>query len=303
MTSYLPRQRFEEIPSELTIQAPLSPSTKFRKRITTYLGRLDRQDMAVLIISVVLIAYMSIHFYIPSSLYIYVVCICFTAPALLAVSIWNNKKPLHFHLSSTRNIVTGAITLFAVLCLIHDVFFIKSAPPHWRTPTNHTYYIASLLHNSEPVLPHYQRSLMQLVKELGPENVFVSIYENDSTDKTPAILQSFDAKLKRLGVQTHIVTAEQPEDIQKKERIERLSLYRNLAMEPLNSVAFGGLHGRPFDKVIWINDVFFESGACYLLTQTRSMLCSIRRVVNSTRLVPWISAGLDFMTRTYRRLT
>ncbi|WFD28371.1 hypothetical protein MNAN1_003381 [Malassezia nana] len=185
------------------------------------------------------------------------------------MSLWNNKnKPLQLHLSSTRNIVTGAITLFALLCIINDVIFHDSVPSHWRTPTNNTYYIASLLHNSEAVLPNYQQSLIQLVKQLGPDNVFISIYENDSTDKTPAILRSLDAKLQRLGVQTHIVTTKQPEEVRKKERIERLSLYRNLAMEPLNSVAFGGLHGRPFDKVIWINDVFFEADTVHALLDT-----------------------------------
>ena len=66
-------------------------------------------------------------------------------------------------------------------------------PERWRTPGNSTYYIASLLHNSEAIMPVYMSSLLTLTDELGHNNVFISIYENDSNDKTPVMLQRLDA--------------------------------------------------------------------------------------------------------------
>lgn len=297
-------QRYEGLPSTNDTQNPNTLRARLVKPLISKFHMLGGSQMAVIAFSVILFLFLSIYFYIPSSLYIYVVFFCFTSPALLAVDIWTHRnEPMWFQLTAKRNLLTGAITVFVILCLINDTFFTTHVPSHWRRPTNEKYYIASLLHNSEPILPHYQRSLFRLVKELGPENVFVSIYENDSNDKTPAILRAMDVKLKRMGAQTSIVTTTQPAEVQRKERIERLSIYRNLAMDPLNSVAYGGIDGQPFDKVIWINDVLFESSMSISLMQTLFTLYLTRRVANLTRPVRWISAGLAFMTRTYACLT
>lgn len=255
-----------DLPTFKTSYEPSSLRKHVLKSLKSRLLILDHKDLVIVYFSIFLIVCMSMYFYMPSSLYVYVVIVCFTSPALLAANIWNfRKRPKRFPLWTRRNLLTGAVTIFMTLCLINDVFYTTSAPAHWQNPINHKYYIASLLHNSESIFPHYKHSLVQLVRELGPENVFVSIYENDSTDNTPMILRTLNKTLRQMGVQTHIVTAKQPEEILKYGRIERLSLYRNLAMQPLNSVAHGGIHGQPFDKVIWINDVLFESGMSFAL--------------------------------------
>ena len=226
-----------------------------------------RSDMAMAGMSLGLFACMSFYFYIPSSLYIYVTCLCFTAPALLDTTIMRRLRTRRTD-QKKRLQVTGVITAFVLACLVRDLFFSASVPRHWRTPRTSTYYIASLLHNSEAILPHYSRSLLHLAKDLGPSNVYVSIYENDSHDRTPALLRTLDQQLQSLGVSTHIVTDTQSKDTRQKDRIERLATYRNLAMAPLNEALGGMLHGKPFDKVIWINDVFFESDTVHALLDT-----------------------------------
>lgn len=236
-------------------------------RLRSWFQSWGRSDTAIACASLGLIVCMSFYFYIPSSLYIYVTFVCFTAPALFVTMLMEWRRTGRMDQKKCLR-VTGVITAFVLYCLVSDMFFSAPAPSHWRTPRNSTYYIASLLHNSEAILPHYSRSLLHLAKDLGPSNIYVSIYENDSRDRTPALLQKLDKKLQSIGVQTHIVTDTQSKDMRQKNRIERLATYRNLAMAPFNEELGGMLHGKPFDKVIWINDVLFESDTVHALLDT-----------------------------------
>lgn len=224
----------------------------------------SRADIAIAAMSLLIIVYMSLRFYVPSSLYMYVTLVCFTAPSLLATSVLRWRVTGR---ASARLVTTGCITALVLASLAADIFAPK-APRHWRTPAASPYYIASLLHNSEAILPHYSRSLLQLARDLGPSNVYVSIYENDSKDRTPAMLGVLESKLQRLGVRTHIVRSTQPPSMQQKNRIERLSHYRNLALAPFNDILQGMLDGRPFDKVIWLNDILFEADTVHALLDT-----------------------------------
>ena len=225
----------------------------------------EKSDLVIAWISVALFAYMSIHFYVPSSLYIYVVCICFTAPAIFTTAILRLRHGRTDQ--KKRLLITGGICTYVIVCLLADCFSTRSSYPH-QPNTHSKYYIVSLLHNSETILPHYSHSLIQLTKELGPSNVYVSIYENDSKDLTPTLLHKLDGNLRKLGVRTKIVTAKRSEQESRKNRIERLSAYRNLAMAPLNDELHGKLDGIPFEKVIWINDILFESSTVHQLLNT-----------------------------------
>ena len=125
-----------------------------------------RSDTAIAGVSLGLFACMSFYFYIPSSLYIYVTCVCFTAPAMLVTTLMGRLRTRRTD-QTKRLRVTGVITAFVLACLVRDLVFSASAPRHWRTPGTSTYYIASLLHNSEAILPHYSRSLLHLAKDLS----------------------------------------------------------------------------------------------------------------------------------------
>ena len=54
--------------------------------------------------------------------------------------------------------------------------------------TNRTVFVAANLYNNEDVLPTLFQELPVLLEYLGPGNVYVSIYENGSNDKTPQLL-------------------------------------------------------------------------------------------------------------------
>ena len=53
---------------------------------------------------------------------------------------------------------------------------------------NKTVYIAMNFYNNEYVLPNFFQEFPHVVRRLGTERVFVSIYENGSEDKTPELL-------------------------------------------------------------------------------------------------------------------
>lgn len=51
-----------------------------------------------------------------------------------------------------------------------------------------TTFIAMNFYQNEEILPTFFQELPIIINQLGPENVFVSIYENNSDDKTQELL-------------------------------------------------------------------------------------------------------------------
>lgn len=247
---------------------PLPWQQKLLNLVIAFRSSSTYTDNVIYAISFAMFVLMSIHFYIPSSLYMYLVGVCFTVPALLGASLWKKYTGAINKTSTVRWVVCGTITAFVIFCVACDTLFQDSTPSHWREPRKAPYYIASLLRNSEVILPKYKSSMLKLIQDLGASNVFVSIYENDSTDKTPALLRDLATDLTKLGVRHRIMEDLQSDQVRGWERIDRLSLFRNLAMEPLNGQLAGQLDGRPFDKVIWINDVLFEADTVQALLDT-----------------------------------
>lgn len=52
-----------------------------------------------------------------------------------------------------------------------------------------TTFLAMNLYQNEEVLPNFFQELPIILNQLGPQNVFVSIYENNSEDKTQELLK------------------------------------------------------------------------------------------------------------------
>jgi hypothetical protein len=140
-------------------------------------------------------------------------------------------------------------------------------------------YIASVNWNNELVLrSHWNKALLQLVSELGPENVFVSIYESGSYDNTKGALRELDWELGRLHVSRNItlsyVTHEDelaapakgegwiqtPGGKTQLRRIPYLARIRNLSLLPLRDLARKGI---TFDKILFLNDVVFTVSRGY----------------------------------------
>ncbi|WFD28091.1 hypothetical protein MNAN1_003097 [Malassezia nana] len=164
--------------------------------------------------------------------------------------------------------ISAHILALAVSSYDTAVFYLHDVPVEWRQPSGQTYYIASLLHNSERILPRYMNALVRLTDELGHDDVFMSIFENDSKDRTPALLENLRKELKTRGVRHNITTTRLPAKTRHAERIERLSYMRNRAMAPFHEEVRHGLNNRPFSKVIWINDILFEPDAVHTLLHT-----------------------------------
>jgi Cryptococcal mannosyltransferase 1 len=146
-------------------------------------------------------------------------------------------------------------------------------------------FISSTHWNNEAILrSHWNPALVQLVKSLGPENVYVSIIESGSWDGTKSALHDLDDALGQLGVKRSISMSETthadeilkvPKDKgnegeEKEEedgwidtsrgrkelrRIPFLSRQRNDSLKPL--AALEKKFRMKFDKILFLNDVVF----------------------------------------------
>lgn len=108
---------------------------------------------------------------------------------------------------------------------------------------------------------------------VGPENTFLSIYESNSKDSTPALLAEFAQRLDGMGA-PHRVLSETTERWwaygSSPERIGFLADARNRALEPLQSRSADiRLEDyASFDKVLFLNDVVWRWDAAVRLLAT-----------------------------------
>ncbi|KAF8320409.1 hypothetical protein DL93DRAFT_2074035 [Clavulina sp. PMI_390] len=115
------------------------------------------------------------------------------------------------------------------------------------------------LYQNEEVLPTFFQELPIILEQLGPENVYVSIYENNSEDKTQELLGLLGDLLGSLGTPHYINSKGNSVKSHKEDghRINFLAEARNIAMEPLYSgeAARHVPTGR-IDEVLFINDIY-----------------------------------------------
>ncbi|CAK1364728.1 hypothetical protein CB0940_08378 [Cercospora beticola] len=131
---------------------------------------------------------------------------------------------------------------------------------------NEKVFIAASLYDQEGevVSGEWGQSVLHLINILGPQNVFLSIYENDPDPMAKAALDSFSKNVtcaKSIVAETldlsklhHVST---PDGTKRLKRIEFLADVRNRALRPLedaNSVA----HSTRYDKLLYLNDVVFD---------------------------------------------
>lgn len=111
--------------------------------------------------------------------------------------------------------------------------------------------IAINLFNSETVLPTLIRVLHTVLISLDPTRFHLSIYENGSTDDTPALLFLLAQILDRMGTGYTIISdPSRASGWAPKKRIAGLAEVRNAAMAPMYEAPEG-----TFDRVVFINDV------------------------------------------------
>lgn len=121
-----------------------------------------------------------------------------------------------------------------------------------QAQVGHKYFFAINLYNSFDVIPDLFATLFRVAAVLGYHNVFVSIYENGSTDQTKALLRIFDALTRSVGMRVTIRTSMRTRGAFN-HRIEYLAEVRNAAFVPLHELR--DTEGEYFDSIVFMNDV------------------------------------------------
>ena len=126
-------------------------------------------------------------------------------------------------------------------------------PPSRRTNADsHKYFFAINLYNSFDIIPDLFATLFRVSSIVGYQNVYVSIYENGSTDQTKALLRIFDALCKSVGLRVKIQTSMRTRGAFN-HRIEYLAEVRNAAFVPLHDLR--NTQNEYFDTIIFMNDI------------------------------------------------
>ncbi|KAI9884310.1 MAG: hypothetical protein M1823_003896 [Watsoniomyces obsoletus] len=161
---------------------------------------------------------------------------------------------------------------------------INDAPPP-PLPLSDKIFIASTLWHSEVTLRSYwSEALLRLARDLGPENIYVSIYGSSSFDDTHAALRDLDQELARLNVprtvildqRTHADEIAKPPSSEgwirtsrglvELRRIPYLSRLRNASLAPLYTQSAKGI---TYPKILFLNDVVFGTDDVRRLLDTR----------------------------------
>lgn len=141
--------------------------------------------------------------------------------------------------------------------------------PHRRgvaNVNNEKVFIAAALYDpgGDLVAGDWGQSVTSLIDILGPENVHLSIYENDADDKSKAALEIFGSSLacnSSIVVEdldtselAHVIT---PDGSNRLKRMALLAEVRNRALRPLEDGQSQASQTR-FDRVLWMNDIVFD---------------------------------------------
>ncbi|KAJ8480911.1 hypothetical protein ONZ45_g15482 [Pleurotus djamor] len=127
----------------------------------------------------------------------------------------------------------------------------RSTSKH-ASDSEHKYFFAINLYNSFDIIPDLFATMFRVAAILGYHNVFISIYENGSTDQTKALLRIFDALTRSLGMRITIRTSQRTRGAFN-HRIEYLAEVRNSAFVPLHELR--DAESEYFDTIVFMNDI------------------------------------------------
>jgi hypothetical protein len=215
-----------------------------------------------------------------------------------ATSLHRNTLPLRSHASneyrrmmmlpmrlprslccrSSRQLLIIAVTLFIFFDLSQVLHCRSASATELELPVKRPerIYIASIHWNNEEVLQsHWNNAVVALTKVLGPENVFVSVYESGSWDNSKHVLRELDTYLGQHNIRRNITLSDSkhrdemsvanekkgpgwiktPGGKKELRRIPYLSRLRDWTLKPLQELS---RRGEVFDKVLFLNDVVFS---------------------------------------------
>lgn len=147
------------------------------------------------------------------------------------------------------------------LCSKHSIYPNSS---RWDSLSKGVYFIAINLFQNEAIIADYLFQLTFFIQALKTQKIFLSIYENASSDHTKLAVELFHGFLLTAHI-PHKVVASKEQKPAVVHRIEYLAKVRNAAMEPLyNNFTTLGESQTPMTftadevtKVIFINDGLF----------------------------------------------
>ncbi|KAK0742356.1 cryptococcal mannosyltransferase 1-domain-containing protein [Apiosordaria backusii] len=184
----------------------------------------------------------------------------FSRIRLLRRTAWRHTpRPLILLLKSLLIFITSILILTPIFL------------PSYSNPPIHYSKLAHSCRGTNPATAaptSGTTKLLRLIHLLGPENVFLSIYENDSGPTGKAALEKLKA---RVPCKSSIVSEEHvslddfptvilPDGTPRVKRVAYLAELRNRALRPLDKRdkkdRVDGV--RKFDKVLFLNDVVFD---------------------------------------------
>ena len=153
----------------------------------------------------------------------------------------------------------------------------KSWIPGSANPGQEKIFIAASIYDPGGDLARgdWAKNILNLITILGPHNVYLSIYENDSGDEAMEALAELETKVQcnhtliseaHLDV-TNISNVTLYDGSQHTKRIAYLAEVRNRALRPIETAEIR------FDRMLYLNDVMFdpiEAASLLLLTNTNS---------------------------------
>lgn len=186
----------------------------------------------------------------------------------------------------------GAFHAFSKNLAAGTVQYVDELPKDIRSQK---IFITAQFWTSEAILAEFWlQNFLHLVRTLGPQNIYVSIISSGSFDNTADAIGWLDGRLDELGVErTVVIDPTTHDDVVKagplddrgrtksgwiltgdanhtdeKElrRIPYLSDLRNQGLEPMLSMQRSS--GRMFDKILYLNDVYFKPADILTLLTT-----------------------------------
>ena len=138
----------------------------------------------------------------------------------------------------------------------------SSTLPGRGNPGQEKVYIAAAIRDRHGHLAKgpWADNILELVDLLGPDNVFLSVYENDSGPIAKAALQDLEERIAfphSLVFEEHlpldaVPRVELPDGTHRTKRIAYLAEVRNRALKPLQTAQVR------YDKLLYLNDVVFD---------------------------------------------
>lgn len=120
------------------------------------------------------------------------------------------------------------------------------------------------------VIPDLFATLFRVAAVPGYHNVYMSIYENGSTDQTKALLRIFDALTRSVGMRVTIRTSMRTRGAFN-HRIEYIAEVRNAAFVPLHELR--DTENEYFDTIIFMNDILPCVGGTTQASPVRRTTC------------------------------